>query len=56
MELDTLNSDTLKGYRIVFEQLHEGHPWNKLMWEKDYDIQSRDYSDYKGRISRWRKQ
>ena len=33
MGLDTLNSDTLKGYRIVFEQLHEGHPWNKLMMD-----------------------
>ena len=31
MELDALNTDTIKGYRIIFEQLHEGHPWNKLM-------------------------
>ena len=31
MGLDALNSDTLKGYRVIFEQLHEGHPWNKLM-------------------------
>lgn len=28
--LDTLNQDTIKGYRIVFEQLHSGHPWNAL--------------------------
>lgn len=31
MELDALNGDTIKGYRVIFEQLHEGHPWNKLM-------------------------
>ena len=31
MELDALNTDTIKEYRIIFEQLHEGHPWNKLM-------------------------
>jgi len=31
MELDALNVDTIKGYRVIFEQLHEGHPWNKLM-------------------------
>ena len=31
MELDALNADTIKGYRVIFEQLHEGHPWNKLM-------------------------
>ena len=31
MELDALNVDTIKGYRVLFEQLHEGHPWNKLM-------------------------
>lgn len=31
MELDALNADTIKGYRILFEQLHEGHPWNRLM-------------------------
>lgn len=31
MELDALNFDTIKGYRVIFEQLHEGHPWNKLM-------------------------
>ena len=30
MELDALNTDTIKGYRIVFEQLHQGHPWNLL--------------------------
>ena len=28
--LDVLNQDTVKGYRIVFEQLHSGHPWNAL--------------------------
>jgi len=26
--LDVLNQDTIKGYRIIFEQLHSGHPWN----------------------------
>ena len=26
----TLPTDTIKGYRIVFEQLHQGHPWNLL--------------------------
>lgn len=26
MALDALNTDTIKGYRIVFEQLHQGHP------------------------------
>lgn len=31
MGLDALNADTIKGYRVLFEQLHEGHPWNKLM-------------------------
>ena len=31
MELYALNVDTIKGYRVLFEQLHEGHPWNKLM-------------------------
>ena len=31
MELDALNADTIKGYRVIFEQLHERHPWNKLM-------------------------
>lgn len=31
MGLDALNADTIKGYRIIFEQLHAGHPWNKLM-------------------------
>ena len=30
MGLDALNTDTIKGYRIVFEQLHQGHPWNLL--------------------------
>jgi predicted HTH transcriptional regulator len=30
MGLDALNADTIKGYRVIFEQLHEGHPWNKL--------------------------
>lgn len=34
MELDVLNSDTIKGYRVIFEQLHEGHPWNKLLKEE----------------------
>ena len=28
--LDVLNQDTIKGYRIIFEQLHSGHPWNAL--------------------------
>lgn len=23
--------DTIKSYRVIFEQLHERHPWNKLM-------------------------
>lgn len=31
MELDALNMDTIKSYRVIFEQLHERHPWNKLM-------------------------
>jgi predicted HTH transcriptional regulator len=31
MGLDALNADTIKGYRVIFEQLHEGHPWNKLL-------------------------
>ena len=31
MELDALNMESVKGYRVLFEQLHEGHPWNKLM-------------------------
>lgn len=30
MELDVLNKDAMKSYRILFEQLHEGHPWNAL--------------------------
>ena len=30
MGLNALNMDTIKGYRIVFEQLHRGHPWNLL--------------------------
>ena len=30
MGLDVLNQDTIKGYRIIFEQLHNGHPWNAL--------------------------
>lgn len=30
MGLDALNQDTMKGYRIIFEQLHSGHPWNAL--------------------------
>ncbi len=30
MGLDALNTDTIKGYRIIFEQLHQGHPWNLL--------------------------
>ena len=30
MGLDVLNLDTIKGYRIIFEQLHSGHPWNAL--------------------------
>lgn len=29
--LDVLNQDTIKGYRIVFEQLHSGHPWNVMI-------------------------
>ena len=28
--LDVLNQDTIKGCRIIFEQLHSGHPWNLL--------------------------
>lgn len=28
--LEALNQDTIKGYRIVFKQLHSGHPWNAL--------------------------
>lgn len=28
--LDELNQDKIKGYRIIFEQLHGGHPWNTL--------------------------
>ena len=28
--LDVLNQDTIKGYRIIFEQLHSAHPWNAL--------------------------
>ena len=28
--LDVLNQDTIRGYRIIFEQLHGGHPWNAL--------------------------
>ena len=28
--LEVLNQDTIKGYRIIFEQLHSGHPWNAL--------------------------
>ena len=32
--LDALNTDTIKGYRIIFEQLHKGHPWNKLMTDE----------------------
>lgn len=31
MDLDALNIDTIKSYRLIFEQLHERHPWNKLM-------------------------
>lgn len=34
MGLDALNTDTIKGYRVIFEQLHEGHPWNKLMTDE----------------------
>ncbi|MDO4383896.1 MAG: putative DNA binding domain-containing protein [Eubacteriales bacterium] len=34
MKLDALNADTIKGYRVIFEQLHEGHPWNKLMTDE----------------------
>lgn len=30
MSLDVLNQDTIKGYRIIFGQLHSGHPWNAL--------------------------
>ena len=30
MGLAVLNQDTVKGYRIIFEQLHGGHPWNVL--------------------------
>ena len=28
--MDVLNQDTIKGYRIIFEQLHSAHPWNAL--------------------------
>lgn len=28
--LNVLNQDIIKGYRIIFEQLHSGHPWNAL--------------------------
>ena len=28
--VDVLNHDTIKGYRLIFEQLHSGHPWNAL--------------------------
>lgn len=31
MGLDALNVDSIKGYRVIFEQLHKSHPWNKLM-------------------------
>lgn len=34
MKLDVLNADTIKGYRVIFEQLHERHPWNKLMTDE----------------------
>ena len=34
MGLDAFNADTIKGYRVIFEQLHEGHPWNKLMQDE----------------------
>lgn len=30
MGLDALNRDTIRGYRVIFEQLHEDHPWNLL--------------------------
>ena len=30
MGLDALNRDTIRGYRVVFEQLHGDHPWNLL--------------------------
>lgn len=30
MGLDALNRDSVRGYRILFEQLHAGHPWNVL--------------------------
>lgn len=25
-----IGTDPMKGYRIIFEQLHSGHPWNAL--------------------------
>lgn len=31
IDLDALNADTIKDYRVIFEQLHECHPWNKLL-------------------------
>lgn len=31
MELDVFHADTIKSYRNLFQQLHEGHPWNALL-------------------------
>ena len=31
MGLDVLNADSVKGYRILFQQLHINHPWNLLL-------------------------
>ena len=39
--LDVLNQDTIKGYRIIFEQLHSGHPWNAMI---------KQYAGYSGHI------
>mgnify|MGYP004605601959 CR=1 FL=1 len=45
MGLDALNTDTIKGYRIVFEQLHQGHPWNLFPnYFLDYREESEDKS------------
>lgn len=30
MGLDVFNKDSVKGYRILFKQLHASHPWNAL--------------------------
>lgn len=30
MRLETFNADSVKSYRILFENLHSRHPWNRL--------------------------